>query len=244
MEALKTQLINNHSMNVNMADTAIYEYEKFLILTNICENSYPTKNIDTIWTTHILNTKHYYDYCNNNFSHTIHRNISGNENHNEKLARLKATRDKYIEYFFTDPNETIWGFKKELNMEEDKCILCYKKYDYSYQMRTSLCCDKAKICSNCFYKATNCPFCKSDKYNSVGTTVQIFIKSSKTYAIDCCVQDTVSSAKERYSHQLNCSPYSFRFRFGGKNMNDDKLLSDYNISKESTIHVIGRSRGC
>ena len=92
METLKTQLINNHSMNVNMADIAIHEYEKFLILTNMCENSYPTKNIDTIWTTHILNTKHYYDYCNNNFSHTIHRNISGNENHNEKLVHADVLR--------------------------------------------------------------------------------------------------------------------------------------------------------
>jgi ubiquitin-large subunit ribosomal protein L40e len=243
MEFLKTQLQKEHNWNTSDTDLVIHEYTRFLILKNMRKECYPSNNIDLVWTQHILHTKNYYEYCHANFDHVIHRNELDNDHH-KKLAGLKITLEKYKMYFFSDPNERVWGIKQDLGMEEDKCILCKKKYDYSFQMRTSLCCNETKICSNCFYNDDICPFCESNKYNSVGRTVQIFLKTmSKTFTINCCKQDTVLSAKGQYAHQRNCSCDSFRFIFAGKTMEDDKLLLDYNINKESTIHVIGRCRG-
>jgi hypothetical protein len=96
------------------------EYVKFMFLRSKNSKLSPSNDIDKFWHQHILNTKHYYDFCIEKFKKFIHHDPEDSSDQEKRIKRLDETTEIYKKLYNSNPPANVWNSNYAENDKKDQ----------------------------------------------------------------------------------------------------------------------------
>ena len=86
---------------------------------------------------------------------------------------------------------------------------------------------------------------RSRSRSPFGGRIQIFVKvmGGKSITLDVKASDTIDDLKAQIEDREGISGELYRLTFNGKQLEDDRTVSDYNIQRDSVLRFCGRLLG-
>lgn len=86
---------------------------------------------------------------------------------------------------------------------------------------------------------------RADEGGLPSGSLQIFVKSinGKTRTLTVRPTDTIGHIKQQIQEKEGIAPEEQRLIFAGKNLEDTKTVAEYNLTADSTLHLVLRVRG-
>ena len=206
-------------------DRVLVEYRRFLVLKVRCESATatvaelsPSDTLEALWELQVLDTADYsvklFEACGRVILHEPDEVLSDVA---ARKVRAEKTKLCYLALFNSHPPVDIWDYK-------EVAVVAAKDRRSPPVTRSA----------------------KRKRERPV--TEAVFVKSltGKEHTIYVDLESgTVGSLMEKLE---NLGGLTFKknvgLLFAGKRLQAEKLFADYNIKRESTLHVVGRLRGC
>lgn len=80
---------------------------------------------------------------------------------------------------------------------------------------------------------------RTTRVKSTDEEVQIFVRNlnGKTMTVMVATSDTVESLLQKVEEKTGIPPSEQRILYAGKQLEPGRILADYNVEKESTLHL-------
>lgn len=219
--------INLNDKSDKFKNLLIEGYKYFLQIRSHDKYCSPSDLIDMLWHSHILDTLNYARYCRLNFGKFIHHNPNDSLDQQERMNRVFRT----IQYIKNNHksillDKNIWNVCMCCNCGEPKLLSELNLIDT---------CKQCEILVN-----ENLLECE----NKQKFQVIIKVLTGKTFCIDVCDEMLVYNMIAQICKKENIPINQTEYVYGGKILQFRDTIVESSLSKDSSIHMVLKLKGC